>query len=669
MELFDLIAKLTLDSSEYKSALREAEDAGASLEDASVGLDTSDFTGALDDAEGEAEGFSTSVGSILDGIKGAIATAGIGLAIKEIIEGLTDAVNLAAKLGDDVDKGSRRLNISTEAYQEWGHALSQSGANINDFSRGIISMNKYLAGTDVSAEVSEAFTKLGMDARIANGEIGSTEELLTETVKRLADFPGTKEERGALATAIFGRGGNTLNALFDSGSEGIQQLIDEAHELGLVMTDEEIANSVAYGDAVANLQSAVDGLKTSFVTGILPDLTKAVEMVTQIVAFFNPRAKGENTLSDMFADTDANAAESLATIEETSAVASNLADKLIAMGDASKLTADQQAVWKGTAEELIKLVPTLSEVIDTDTLKINGNTEEIQNNIKEWKNLAKQRALNEAIEEKQKAMYDKNKEAIDAQVEAIRTQSKAEEKRKDIAKQVNEMLKEGTDLGDSYGKTLDENGDVLSQLYDLLDFSATTGHGDYTKIEGLYNELAEVEDAASEAQEKFDSYSNELAEAQEEFDAWVGAASELFGVLSEDSATAQDEVAGVNEALNGLPAHKTVRLNVISNMDGLNYVSNAKGNWDVPYDMPAILHRGETVLTTSEAREYREGTYEGGSSSDVVGAIQGMRNDLQNLRLVVGTRTFGRAVVDYSGNRMDEYIGRAEDRVSSGYGT
>ena len=53
----------------------------------------------------------------------------------------------------------------------------------------------------------------------------------------------------------------------------------------------------------------------------------------------------------------------------------------------------------------------------------------------------------------------------------------------------------------------------------------------------------------------------------------------------------------------------------------------AKGDWSVPYDnYPALLHRGEMVLTASQARRYRDG--EGGDvnysalSNAIVGAIR-----------------------------------------------
>lgn len=93
---------------------------------------------------------------------------------------------------------------------------------------------------------------------------------------------------------------------------------------------------------------------------------------------------------------------------------------------------------------------------------------------------------------------------------------------------------------------------------------------------------------------------------------------------------------------------------------------NAKGLWNVPYDdYLASLHRDEMVLTASQARDFREGY---GGNLDVVEAINALRNDMQNLRLVVGQKVFGDAVVDYSGQRMQGYIGRAEQRSAAGYG-
>ena len=92
--------------------------------------------------------------------------------------------------------------------------------------------------------------------------------------------------------------------------------------------------------------------------------------------------------------------------------------------------------------------------------------------------------------------------------------------------------------------------------------------------------------------------------------------------------------------------------------------SFAKGNWNVPYDMVARLHRGERVLTASQARNGEDN-----GSGAIVSAIQGLRNDLNNLKLMVGEKDFGEAVVDYGGRNMSDYIGGVESSQAYGYGT
>ena len=103
-----------------------------------------------------------------------------------------------------------------------------------------------------------------------------------------------------------------------------------------------------------------------------------------------------------------------------------------------------------------------------------------------------------------------------------------------------------------------------------------------------------------------------------------------------------------------------------NNLGGFTITSNAKGLWDVPYDNYfAKLHRDEMVLTASQAREYRNG---GNDNSAIVEAIRGLRTDLTQLQIVVGEKTFGRAVVNYGGRRLNGYLGSAEDRQAAGYG-
>lgn len=59
----------------------------------------------------------------------------------------------------------------------------------------------------------------------------------------------------------------------------------------------------------------------------------------------------------------------------------------------------------------------------------------------------------------------------------------------------------------------------------------------------------------------------------------------------------------------------------------------AKGEWNVPYDMPALLHRNEMVLTASQARRYRED--EGGMDYRAIGKMIGSAVESAMSRVMV----------------------------------
>ena len=647
MDLFDLVATLTLDTSEYESALNEAEKQGGSLGniESNLGLNDSEFYEGIEEAENtevddpespdldlnvngyessltEAEGstkdFELSVGKIFDNIGGMVTTAGIALGISALVKELGEGVELARKLGDDIDKSSQRLNISTDAYQEWSHALDQSGASISDVTRGIMNMTQFLSG-GASEEISGAFETLKISATDANGQVKTTEQLLSETMLALANFKGSAEERGALTTAIFGRNGQQLNALFNSGSQGIKDLIQEAHELGLVMSPEEIANSVAFGDAVDNMHSSIEALKTSMVTDLLPVLTDVANTVASVVAFFNPRTK-QKSLSEIYADKDNAFAEELVTIEGTSAAAETLADKLLAMGETGKMTAEQYEIWKNTANELISLVPSLGDIIDVESGQIKGNSDEIRENIKQWENLAKQKALQTLKEEKYQAIVEKNKELIDATSEAMKTASDKEKARVEAYHAFSdEMEKRGLGTLDFEAGNLDEQ---ISAVMDSLAEMGESGESDALALGTALKKLGEAGTEAGKAQAEVERLTKELEKGKEEYQTWLENVEAMYGGTSEEAQGATSDVEKLDNAIKKLPKQKQIQLDILTFMNNgfLPTIQKAKGDWDVPFDMPVMVHRDETILTAAQARKHREG--------EGVGDIRGIRTEV-----------------------------------------
>ena len=189
-----------------------------------------------------------------------------------------------------------------------------------------------------------------------------------------------------------------------------------------------------------------------------------------------------------------------------------------------------------------------------------------------------------------------------------------------------------------------------------------------------YESIAEQMGIYYDAQQKIEDANNRVKELETEIAATKeqielnkaviqSSTEELYSAIDEAGTGAGNEITeggvSIKKALETLG--KTIGLWT----PNIGAMPKATGVDYVPQNgLRAELHRGEGVLTAAENKAYRNGM----GTAEVVGAIQEMRQDLQNLRLIVGTKTFGRAVVDYGGRRVNNYIGEADSRAASGYG-
>lgn len=492
----DVEGTATLDEGSYVS---DATDLAAEAEpeldvEGTATLDTTEYTESV----GKAQELADKLGVSLNGLKIGAVIGGIGAAASYI----GGKMEQTAAFADRVDKGAQKMSISTRAFQEWDHALSQSGADIGSLTRGMMNMRNAIAG-EAGEDLANAFTKLGIDATQYEND---AEGLLRESIMRLAAMEaGT--DRDLLTTAIFGRSGTDLNALLNSGVEGIEELLSEASDFGLIMSDEDIKEGVKYGDTMANLKNAVEHIWMDFSSLLIPKVTAIADWLLDIVAYYRGNEYAEK--------------------------------------------------------------------------------------------------LREAYERADKAAA--YLETDEAQAAAARIQA--------------------------------ENAEEAAKTYNF----ATTSMEDF---------IASVEAAGGTVLKS--TVTDPLGRKQDQY------------TVNVDGVTISVQPNLPGFSLDDVVQALLSKLFTAQNLGNYTLTSkpHAKGLWDVPYDnYIASLHRDEMVLTASQAREYREG-----GTEDLAAAISELRNDIQNIQLVVGEKVFGQTVVDYSGRRMKGYLGRAEDRAYAGYG-
>ena len=245
MNVFDLFAKLSLDSTEYEQGLGEAEKKG------------SKFGAGLKTAAGVATGaLVAATGATVAGTKAFV-----------------DGVSAVASYGDNIDKMSQKMNMSAEAYQEWDFVMQHAGTSIESMQASMKTLsNAVETGKD-------AFEKLGLSQEEIAGM--SQEELFGATISALQNV-SSETERTYLAGQLLGRGATELGALLNMSADEVSKMKDQAHELGGVLSDSTVKAAAGFQDSLQNMQTSFTGMKNSMLADFLPAFSTTMDGLSKI---------------------------------------------------------------------------------------------------------------------------------------------------------------------------------------------------------------------------------------------------------------------------------------------------------------------------------------------------------------------------------------------------
>lgn len=248
---------------------------------ASLTLDTSEYDSGLDNASKEASSFGSTLAKGLGtaATVGGAAIAAVGTAATAVTGAMVSSAMATAEYGDNIDKMSQKLGISAEAYQEWDAVLQHSGTSIENMSATFKTLSN--AAQDASADQQAAFEALGLSMDEVSKM--STEDLFGAVIFGLQQMEeGT--ERTALASDLLGRGAMEMGALLNTSAEDTQAMIDRVHELGGVLSDDAVKSAAGFQDSLQDMQTAFDGLKRGLMSEMLPSITTVMDGLANIFA-------------------------------------------------------------------------------------------------------------------------------------------------------------------------------------------------------------------------------------------------------------------------------------------------------------------------------------------------------------------------------------------------
>lgn len=211
----------------------------------------------------------------------------------ERIRGFADSVVSAAiefsNYADSFDKMSQRVGVSSETLSELSYAATLSGTSIErveDSFKGL--SQKIVEAVDKGGDADALFSSIGLSAKELAAS--SPEEQFYKVADAIAEIDDPTR-RAAVAMQVFGDSGSELLPLLSGGSAGLNEMRNEARELGATVSTSSATMGAEFGDAMTRIKTAIDGIKNTFLNALTPILIDVAEHLKNVLSFVSTMAR------------------------------------------------------------------------------------------------------------------------------------------------------------------------------------------------------------------------------------------------------------------------------------------------------------------------------------------------------------------------------------------
>ena len=237
--------------------------------------DTAGFNKSLTDTQKKMVAF---------GVNSAAMSAAVVLAAKAVAK----AVGNFTDYGSAIFDASQKTGLSTKAIQEWKFIAEQSGTTLQTITSSVALMTKGLVTN------AELFKQLGIETKNTNGTFRTTTEIFNDTITKLSSMKDATE-RDQLAFKLLGRGAQEMIPILNAGGGALDAMRQEAHDLGIVLSDEVIVNADKLGDNIDALKASFQATGNELISSLAPALISISNGLKELITEWNSLDKGSKS--------------------------------------------------------------------------------------------------------------------------------------------------------------------------------------------------------------------------------------------------------------------------------------------------------------------------------------------------------------------------------------
>ena len=199
--------------------------------------------------------------SAFTGVKTSLAAIGSVLTVGAF----AGMVRSVADAGDQLQKLSTKTGAAVEELSKLQYAASLSDVSNEDLSTSLGRLNKVLGeAADGSKQATEALARFG----IAPGALNASQafEVIADRVKNTGD----QTKIASAMNDIFGRSWDKLVPMIKGGSEGLRDAGDELERMGGVLSGDLAKASEQFNDNITRLNTQLEALKLETLGPLIP---------------------------------------------------------------------------------------------------------------------------------------------------------------------------------------------------------------------------------------------------------------------------------------------------------------------------------------------------------------------------------------------------------------
>ena len=189
----------------------------------------------------------------------------------------------SAQAADELNTLSRNLGVSVEELQKMQYASDLIDVSMDQMAGSMEKLTKQMGSN------SKVFEELGINIYNADGSLRDATDVWYESLEALSQVEnGTERDR--LAMELFGKSAMDLSGIIDDGGAGLKAYGQEAEDMGLILSQDDVDAANKFNDAIDKLKATAGAsfleMGATLAEELTPALEKIVEIATQLFQWF-----------------------------------------------------------------------------------------------------------------------------------------------------------------------------------------------------------------------------------------------------------------------------------------------------------------------------------------------------------------------------------------------